>query len=458
MKLYNTLSRTIEEFKPIQPPKVGIYICGPTVYDYSHLGHSRTYVNADVLVRALKWLDFEPYVVMNITDVGHLTSQADTGEDKMEKRARQEQKPILEIAKFYTDDFMAMTRALNITQPDVICKATEHIKEMIVLVKTLEQKGLTYKTGDGVYFDTGKLKDYGQLARLDLAGMKEGWRVDKNPEKKNPADFALWKLASPDEKRQLEWDSPWGRHSFPGWHIECSAMSLKYLGPTLDIHTGGVDHIAIHHTNEIAQSEAATGKPFVKYWLHSNFLEVDGVKMSKSLGNFVRLSDLIKKGYDSLALRYLFLTGHYRTKMNFTFEALDAAVQAYLKLKSMVADWQGKPERTTLSPEKLNKLQAFGLKFQAAVEADLNLPQALAVVWEMAKSNIPKLDKWELISDWDRVLGLDLGQVRKTEIPAEIKQLMAKREELRRQQRWAEADKLRQQIIQKGYKIEDKHA
>ncbi len=458
MKLYNTLSRTIEELRPIQPPKVGLYICGPTVYDYAHLGHSRTYVNSDVLVRALKWLDFEPYVVMNITDVGHLTSQADTGEDKMEKKAQQEQKPILEIAKFYTDDFMAMARALNIAKPDVICKATEHISEMIALVQTLEKKGFTYKTSDGVYFNTSKLKDYGKLAKLDLAGMKEGWRVDKNPERKNPGDFALWKFAQAGQKRQLEWDSPWGPHSFPGWHIECSAMSMKYLGESFDIHTGGVDHIAIHHTNEIAQSEAATGKPFVKYWFHSNFLEVDGVKMSKSLGNCIRLTDLIKKGYEPLALRYLFLTGHYRTKMNFTAAALDAAAEAYLRLKSIVADWQGKPERTTLSQEKLQKVQAFSQKFQAAIEADLNLPQALSTVWEMAKSNIPEQDKWELISDWDRILGLGLGQVRKAEIPAEIKQLMAKREELRRQQRFAEADKLREQIIQKGYKIEDKHA
>ncbi|MDZ4229344.1 MAG: cysteine--tRNA ligase, partial [Patescibacteria group bacterium] len=298
MKLYNTLTRTVEEFKPLKPPLVGMYICGPTVYGYSHLGHSRTYVNSDVLVRALKWLDFEPLVVMNITDVGHLTSQADTGEDKMEKQALKEQKPILEIARFYTDDFFKMSKQLNINRPDKITPATEHIGEMIALVQTLEKKGFTYKTSDGVYFDTSKLTDYGKLAKLDLLGMKEGWRVEKNVQKKNPADFALWKLAAPGEKRQLEWDSPWGKHSFPGWHIECSAMSMKYLGPSFDIHTGGVDHISIHHTNEIAQSEAATGKSFVNYWFHSNVLEINGEKMSKSLGNIIRLSDLVKKGYD----------------------------------------------------------------------------------------------------------------------------------------------------------------
>lgn len=458
MKLYNTLSRTVEEFKPLNPPKVGIYICGPTVYDYSHLGHSRTYVNSDVLVRALKWLDFEPYIVMNITDVGHLTSQADSGEDKMEKKARLENKPILEIAKFYTDDFWQMRQQLNILKPDQVTPATRYIPEMIALVKKLETKGYTYQTSDGIYFDTGKLKDYGRLAKLGLPGMKAGWRVDKNPEKKHPADFALWKLAAPGEKRQLEWDSPWGRHSFPGWHIECSAMSMKYLGATLDIHTGGVDHIPIHHTNEIAQSEAATGKPFVRYWFHSNFLDINGEKMSKSLKNIIRLADLVKKGYDPLVLRYLFLTGHYRTKMNFTWAALAAAAVAFTKLKSMAADWQGKKERTQLSAEKLNRLQGFSLKFRQAVEQDLNLPQALAVVWEMAKSNLPEIDKWELINDWDSVLGLGLGTVTKESVPDEIQKLIKQREELRKNKNWAEADKLRKRIIDKGYRIEDKHA
>ncbi len=458
MKLYNTLSRTVEEFQSFKAPKVGIYICGPTVYDYAHLGHSRTYINSDVLVRALKWLDWQPYVVMNITDVGHLTSQADTGEDKMEKKAKLENKPILEIAKFYTEDFFKMQEQLNILKPDKVTPATEYIAEMIVLVRTLEQKGFTYKTSDGVYFDTSKLKDYGRLARLDLAGMKEGWRVDKNPEKKHPADFALWKFAQPEEKRQLEWDSPWGKHGFPGWHIECSAMSLEYLGPTLDIHTGGVDHIPIHHTNEIAQSEAATGKPFVKYWFHSNFLDINGEKMSKSLGNCIRLDDLVKKGYNPLALRYLFLTGHYRTKMNFTFTALDAAAEAYSSLRSIVGGWQGQPERTQLSPEKLVKIEAFSAKFKAAIEADLNLPQAVAVVWEMAKSNIPEVDKQELILDWDRVLGIGLGMVKKETIPDEVKKLVRERETFRQKGNWAEADKLRRQIIDKGYKIEDKHA
>jgi cysteinyl-tRNA synthetase len=458
MKLYNTLSRKIEAFEPLKPPRVGIYICGPTVYDYAHLGHSRTYVNSDILVRTLKWLDFEPYVVMNITDVGHLTSDSDTGEDKLEKQAKKEAKPILAIARFYTDDFWRMRHALNIWDPDKVTPATQYIPEMIELVKKLEAKGFTYKTADGIYFDTSKLSDYGKLARLDLAGMKAGWRVDKNPHKKHPADFALWKFAVPEEKRQLEWDSPWGQHSFPGWHIECSAMSMKYLGESFDIHTGGVDHIPIHHTNEIAQSEAATGKPFVRYWFHSNFLEINGEKMSKSLGNFIRLEDVVKKGYDPVALRYLFLTAHYRTKMNFTWDALTAAAEAYARLKAMIAGWQAVKERTTLSPEKLQKVQDFSRQFRAAVETDLNLPQALAVVWEMAKSNIPHQDKWELISDWDQILGLGLRAVKPPAMTAEIKQLLWRREELRRRRQWAKADKLRQVLIDKGYKIEDKHA
>jgi cysteinyl-tRNA synthetase len=459
MKLYNTLSRTVEEFLPINPPKVGIYICGPTVYEYAHIGHSRTYVNSDILVRCLKWLDFEPNVIMNITDVGHLTLDSSTGEDKMEKKARAENKPILEIAKFYTEDFWQMTTALNILKPTKVTPATEHIPEMIELVKRLESKGFTYKTSDGIYFDTSKLADYGKLAKLDLEGMKEGWRVDKNPQKKNPGDFALWKFAAPGEKRQLEWDSPWGAHSFPGWHIECSAMSMKYLGETFDIHTGGVDHIPIHHTNEIAQAEAATGKPFVKYWFHSNHLMVNGEKMSKSLGNYIRLADLIKDGYDPLAVRYLFLTAHYRTKMNFTNEALKAASEAYLKLKSIVADWQGVKERKQLSPEKTAKIEGVTAKFRQAIEADLNLPQALAVVWEMAKSNIPEQDKWEMISDWDQVLGLGLTNVAaKKAVPAEVQALLAQRDELRRQKKWAEADAIRQKIEALGNRVVDKAA
>ena len=453
MKLYNTLSRKIEEFVPINPPKVGMYICGPTVYDYAHIGHSRTYINSDVLIRVLRWLGFKVKSVMNITDVGHLTSNADEGEDKMEKKAKTERKNILEIAKFYTDDFWQMEQQLNIIRPDIITPATQYIEAMIELIKKLEKKDFTYKTVDGIYFDSSKFSDYGRLARLDIEGLKAGWRVEKRA-KKNPTDFALWKLSPPagGEKRQMEWPSPWGV-GFPGWHIECSTMSMKHLGESLDIHTGGVDHIPVHHTNEIAQSEAATGKQFVKYWFHSGFLMVEGEKMSKSLGNFIRLQDLIDQGYEPMSLRYLFLTSHYRTTVNFTWEALKASQEAYRKLKAIVAGWQGEKERTILSEEKLAKLQGLSLKFREAVENDLNLPQALAVVWEMAKSNIPSRDKLELISDWDQILGLDLLKIKK--IPEEIIQLIKQREELRKQKKWEEADELRKKIEKKGFKVKD---
>ena len=453
MKLYNTLSRKIEEFVPINPPKVGMYICGPTVYDYAHIGHSRTYINSDILIRVLRWLGFKVKSVMNITDVGHLTSNADEGEDKMEKKAKTERKNILEIAKFYTDDFWQMEQQLNIIRPDIITPATQYIEAMIELIKKLEKKGFTYKTADGIYFDSSKFPDYGRLARLDIEGLKAGWRVEKRA-KKNPTDFALWKLSPPagGEKRQMEWPSPWGV-GFPGWHIECSTMSMKHLGESLDIHTGGVDHIPVHHTNEIAQSEAATGKQFVKYWFHSGFLMVEGEKMSKSLGNFIRLQDLIDQGYEPMSLRYLFLTSHYRTTVNFTWEALKASQEAYRKLKAIVAGWQGEKERTILSEEKLAKLQGLSLKFREAVENDLNLPQALAVVWEMAKSNIPSRDKLELISDWDQILGLDLLKIKK--IPEEIIQLIKQREELRKQKKWEEADELRKKIEKKGFKVKD---
>ena len=461
MKLYNTLSRKIEEFVPINPPKVGMYICGPTVYDYAHIGHSRTYINSDVLIRVLRWLGFKVKSVMNITDVGHLTSDADEGEDKMEKKAKTENKNILEIAKFYTDDFWQMEQELNIIRPEIVTPATQYIEEMIKLIKKLEQKGFTYQTKDGIYFDTSKLKNYGQLARLDIAGLREGWRVEKR-EKKNPTDFALWKFSpsssvdgSRQARRQLEWSSPWGI-GFPGWHIECSTMSMKHLGESLDIHTGGVDHIPVHHTNEIAQSEAATGKQFVKYWFHSGFLMVEGEKMSKSLGNFIRLQDLIDQGYEPMNLRYLFLTSQYRTTVNFTWEALKASQEAYRKLKAIVAGWQGEKSRTTLSEEKSYKVTNLVFKFREAVENDLNLPQALAVVWEMAKSNIPSRDKLELITDWEQILGLDLlTPVQLIKVPEEVKVLIKQRDQLRQEKKWQEADEVRQEIEKKGFKLLD---
>ncbi|MBU1085801.1 MAG: cysteine--tRNA ligase [Candidatus Beckwithbacteria bacterium] len=465
MKLFNTLTRKIEEFRLVDRVRqahrkqVGVYICGPTVYDYAHIGHARAYINSDCLVRALRWLDYKVKVVMNVTDVGHLTSDADSGEDKMEKKAREENKNIWKLADYYSKDFFEMLDQLNIVKPDVVARVTDHISEQIDLIKKLEKKGFTYKTSDGIYFDSSKFKDYGKLARLDIEGLKEGVRVKKNLEKKNATDFALWKFSYPDSavRRLMEWESPWGV-GFPGWHIECSAISMKYLGETIDIHTGGIDHIPVHHTNEIAQSEACTGKKFVNYWFHSNFLDIDGEKMSKSLKNFIRVKDLEIRGYEPRILRYLFLTGHYRTKMNFTYKSLDAAKEAYKKLTSISRSWSGTKGRTKLSPEKLEKLQGVSLKFRQAVENDLNMPQAMAVVWEMAKSNIPEYDKWELILDWDQVLGLGLGEVEKdkVKISVEVETLVKKRESLRKEKKWDEADVVRLEIEKKGYLIEDK--
>ena len=456
MKLFNTLTRVVEEFKPIGE-LVGVYVCGPTVYDYAHIGHARTYINSDVLVRTLRWLDYKVKVVMNVTDVGHLTSDADSGEDKMEKKAKQEGKDIWEIAKYYSDDFFKMLVKLNIEKPDIVAKVTDNIPEQIELIKKLEDKGLTYKISDGIYYDSEKFKDYGKLARLDIKGLEEGARVEKNEEKRRVTDFALWKFSPTDKQRQMEWDSPWGV-GFPGWHLECSAISMKYLGETIDIHTGGVDHIPVHHTNEIAQSEGVTGKKFVNFWFHSNFLDIDGQKMSKSLKNFIRVSDLEIRGYEPRILRYLFLTGHYRTKMNFTYQALDAAKEGYNKLRSISHSWSVIRGRTKLSSEKLEKIQNFSIRFREGIENDLNTPQALAVVWEMAKSNIPEQDKWELILDWDQVLGLGLGQVSQEQevVPSEIEELIKQREEFRSLKNWEEADRVREMIEAKGFKVEDK--
>ncbi len=463
LHLYNTLTKKIEEFTPINPPNVGYYSCGPTVYDYAHIGHARTYIFADILERVLEFEGYKVKRVINITDVGHLTSDSDFGQDKMEKGAIREKKSVWEIAKFYTDDFFDMLVRLNIKKPGIICKATDYIKEMIEMIKKLEEKGCTYPLEDGIYFDTSKFPEYGKLTGQSFEKMqktlKAGARVELVKGKKNVTDFALWKFSPPGEKRQMEWESPWGK-GFPGWHIECSAMSMKFLGSTIDIHTGGVDHIPIHHTNEIAQSEASTGKPFVKYWLHADHLLVDGEKMSKSLGNFYRLEDLEKKGFSPLDLRYLFLTANYRTQMNFTWKSMEASQTAYDSLISQISNIRSQiSERTSLSEEKLEKVNQFREKFTNAINDDLNTAQGLAVVWEVVKSNIPPGDKYDLLMLFDEVLGLrlvDVGVKYETIIiPPEIKKLLDKREEYRKQGLFKESDKLRQEINDKGYTIQD---
>ncbi len=454
--LTNTLTRKKEKFVPISPPFVGMYSCGPTVYLHAHIGHMRKYVCDDILKRVLIVNGYSVKHVMNITDVGHLTSDADTGEDKVEKSAQELGKSAWEIVKFFTDQFFESTDKLNIIRPDIVCKATEHIKEQIDLIRRLEEKGLTYRLEDGIYFDTSKIKNYGKLAG-GKEGIMPGARV-KAEGKKNPTDFALWKFSPKDVKRQMEWDSPWGV-GFPGWHIECSAMSMKYLGESFDIHTGGVDHIPIHHTNEIAQSESATGKPFVRYWIHSEFLIVEGRKMSKSLGNIYTVSDVEKKGYEAMALRYLFLTAHYRDKLNFTWEALASAQNALNNLREHLAFAKKNSSRLALSEEKAKKQEKFSSEFMRAVNDDLDTPKALSILWQVVKSNIPSEDKYDLAIFFDEVFGLRLKEAvtakETLKIPKDIEDLLNERERLRKQGKFQEADVIRERIEKKGFKVED---
>ncbi len=465
MKIYNSLSHKIEEFNAINPPKVGMYTCGPTVYDYASIGNWRTYVLSDVLYRVLKFQGFEVTYVMNITDVGHLTGDnlgdADQGQDRIEKGSERERKTAWEIADFYTKDFLSGFSKLNLLQPDFIPLATDHISEQIAMIELIEAKGFAYRLADGLYFDIQAYEKlghkYGELSSLDQ--IKEGARVEINPQKKDTRDFALWKFTPKGQKRQMEWDSPWGK-GFPGWHIECSAMSMKYLGEQFDIHVGGEDLRSTHHPNEIAQSEAATGKsPFVRYWVHGAFLLVDGGRMGKSLGNAYTLEDIKAKSFDYLALRYFYLTGHYRKQLNFTWSALEAAHKALERLRYHVVELRNiKPgERNQLSQDKLEKVDGLRDQFVKAVNDDLNIPQALAVMWETVKSSIPSEDKLDLLYLYDEVLGLGIKNMHVPyfEIPKEVLILAEKRTSLRRENKFAEADKIRIQLQDLGWEIVD---
>jgi cysteinyl-tRNA synthetase len=463
MKVFNSLDRQTEEFTPIKPPKVGMYTCGMTVYDYPHIGHGRKYVFDDLLKRLLTYSGYEVTHVQNVTDVGHMTSDADEGEDKMEKGARKAGKTVWEIAEFFTKEFYTSMDLLNILRPSVVCKATEHIPEQVALVEKLLIKGFAYETPEAVYFDVAKFPRYGRLFGQNLEEKQVAVREEVNTgeHKKNPADFVLWfKAVGKYEHHIMQWDSPWGR-GFPGWHIECSAMAMKYLGETFDIHTGGEDHMSIHHPNEIAQSEAATGKPFARYWIHSGFLTVEGQKMSKSLGNTYRVQDVIEKGFSPMALRYLYLTAHYRSPMNFTWSSIAAAQNAYDKLTEFVrqAKAQGTEGRKELSREKLAKLDDLRDRFMGAINDDLGFPQGLAVMWEMIKSNIPDMDKLELLLDWDQVLGLRLSEAQESlQVPDEVRELAAEREKLRQAGKYVEADTVRMKIEKLGWGVKDTSA
>lgn len=445
IQLYNTLTRKKEEFKPIHAKKVGLYTCGPTVYDYPHIGNLRSYLFGDILKRVLKHDGYVVDHVMNITDVGHLTSDEDSGEDKMEKGAKREHKTVWQIADMYANVFKENLKELNILPPTHWVKATDHIKEQIELIERLEAKGFTYTISDGVYFDTSKFPHYPDFAHLNMQAQKEGARVEVNVEKKNPTDFALWKFSPKNEQRQMEWPSPWGK-GFPGWHIECSAMSMKYLGETFDIHTGGVDHIPVHHTNEIAQSEAATGKPLAHYWMHNEFLLLSGdKKMAKSAGNFVTLETMIEKGIEPLAYRYFTLSASYRSKLTFSWEALESAQATVQKLRGIV------------SPMKLGKkgCDTFEKKFFDALNDDLNTPQALAVMWEMIKSTEPDDAKRASINLFDEILGLGLAKLKEKKIPKDILSLKDEHDEARKQKNYQLADETRKELEQKGFPIDD---
>ncbi len=486
LKIYNTKSRTVEEFKPLKDKVVNLYACGMTVYDNAHIGHAKKYIGDDILIRVLKHAGYNLKHAMNVTDVGHLTSDQDTGMDKMEKGARKYGLSVWDVAKKFEAQFWDSMDAVGNNRPDILMHATDFIKEQMNLIKILEKKGYTYTIEDGVYFDTSKFPHYFDLSHQNPEELKKGARVEFVAGKKNVADFALWKFSYPKgvsfeeykkeitsysltkteiTKRQMEWESPWGL-GFPGWHIECSAMSLKALtnfdpstplrvdgNYTIDIHTGGIDHINVHHTNEIAQSEAATGKEFVRYWVHHNFLMVNDEKMSKSLGNIFTVQDVMEKGFKPMVLRYLFLTGHYRSEMNFTWESLEAAQKAYDRLLMEVYNLKG-------HVGSINK--EFLSSFEGALYDDLNTAKAIAIIWELIKSNIDPSEKLSTLKIMDEVLGLKLfgrvkgqGESEKQEIPKEIEQLKIKREEFRKNKEFKKADEIRKEIENRGYEVID---
>ena len=447
LTLFNTLTHTgPEEFVPLTSPMVSLYACGPTVYDETHLGHMRTYVNNDVLRRVLEYNNYEVRHVQCITDVGHMTSDEDEGEDKVEHGAKRKGQSVWEVAKFYEQRFFNTMDALQVLRPHVSCRATDHIEDQIALIKRLEDKGLTYRNPVGILFDTSKFPSYRDLARLNLEGQRHGERVTLDPNKRQPWDFALWITNQPNHI--MQWSSPWGR-GFPGWHIECSAMSMRYLGETIDIHAGGVDHIAVHHTNEIAQSEGATEKQFVRYWFHNEFLMIDRQKMSKSTGNLYTLDDVRARGFDPCALRFLFLTANYRHEMNFTWDSLAAAQNGLDRLLNRIRGWGRIPKGSVI--------EEYSVRFEDAINNDLNMSEALSVLWALIQSDYDNSDKLATVILFDKVLGLNLGKVLNEDWQqdTEIVHMVQLRQFYRNFKRWKEADSLRQAILERGYVVED---
>lgn len=456
--IYNTLSREKETLIPVQENKVGMYTCGPTVYNYAHIGNLRTYIFEDVLKKALRYLGYNVKHVMNITDVGHLQSDADEGEDKMELGAKRENKTVWEIAKFYEDAFLDDCNRLNVERPTVVSRATEHIQDMIDLIKVLEEKGYTYISNGNVYFEIDKFKDYNKLANLSIEELEAGSRVEVDANKKNPLDFVLWFTNSKFKNQIMQWDSPWGR-GFPGWHIECSAMSIKYLGERIDIHCGGIDHIPVHHTNEIAQSEGALGHKWVNYWMHGEFLVLDGGKMSKSKGDFLTLSRIEEAGFSALDYRYFCLQSRYRKQLVFSFDALKDAQNSYKKLKSKISSIiKSVNDNDRFEDSNIN---LYKQKFAEQISDDLNMPNAFTVLSEVIKNgDLTNKEKAYLIEDFDKVLSLDLLVEDSEESNADIDEelvnrLIAERNQARKDKNWAKADELRDELGKLNIEILD---
>ncbi len=457
LHFFNTMGRTIQLFKPIKDHDVGMYCCGPTVYNYAHIGNLRAYLFDDILRRTLEYFGYKVTHVMNITDVGHLTDDEDEGEDKMLKSSRETGKSVWDIAAFYTDAFFHDIDSLHILRPSVSCKATDHIEDMIALIKRLEEKGYTYESGGNIYFSIDKFPDYGKLSMRDKQDLHAGARIAVDANKRNPHDFVLWFTHSKFEHHAMLWDSPWGK-GYPGWHIECSAMSMKYLGEQFDIHCGGIDHIPIHHTNEIAQSEAATGKKWVNYWMHNEFLILGKGKMAKSSGEFLTLSVLVGKGYDPLDYRYFSLGGHYRSQLQFSYESLDAARKARENLNERVLRL-----RTDASPCSVDNLEEgakeYLRRFETAMAQDLNTPKALAEMWLLLKDReISVSGKLAVLFKMDEIFGFGLNELKEDqeeELDPSLMALIKERETARRNGDWERADSLRALLLQKGIRIKD---
>ena len=447
---YNTLTKSKEEFKPLDGKEVRIYTCGPTVYKDASIGNMKSFIFMDTLRRVLKYNGYNLKHAMNITDVGHLVSDNDEGEDKMVKAAKEEKKTPLEIAAYYTEKFLSDFDRLNIDRPEIICKATEHIKEMEEFVQNLLDNGYAYETSTAIYFDVSKLDEYGILSGIDLRNQKAGARVEIDEEKRNPYDFALW-IKAP-ENHIMKWESPWGL-CYPGWHIECSTMSNKYLGKTFDIHTGGIDLVPTHHENEIAQSKGCTGEIPAKFWMHCEFLLIDGGKMSKSLGNTYLVQDIIDKGYEALAFKMMCFTSHYRNKLNFTWDALESSQNALNRLR----DGYKKHKDGNEEIEE-NIIEQYKTRFQEAINDDLNMPVAMSVIWDVVKNPSKSKQLAKILLEFDSVLGIDIQkqvEEKALEMPEEIKELIEKRKQARQNKDWALSDQIRDELKEKGYMVKD---